>query len=95
MLYPGYFTTSMNIKLGCVALEFHITLKAVRPSGPLMGKKGELFQHFTNLSSILFLLDTVSHRKADPAQASPMVRLEAGRGQNGCSLVGRAGERDG
>lgn len=39
MLYPGYFTTSMNIKLGCLALEFHITLEAISPLDPLVGRK--------------------------------------------------------
>lgn len=39
VLYPGYFTTSMNIKLGCLALEFHITLKAISSLDPLVGRK--------------------------------------------------------
>lgn len=39
------FTTSMNIKLGYLLLEFHITLQAISPSGPLVGRKAELLLH--------------------------------------------------
>lgn len=40
VLYPGYFTTGkMNIKLECLALGFHITLKAISPLDPLVGRK--------------------------------------------------------
>lgn len=39
------FTTSMNIKLGYLLLEFHITLQAISPLGPLVGRKAELLLH--------------------------------------------------
>lgn len=75
MLYPGCVTTSMNIKLGCPALAFHITLKAINLSDPLVGRKEELLQHFANLSCKLLLPDVANHTKADPARLS-CVRLE-------------------
>lgn len=66
MLYPEYFTTSIDKMLGCLAWDFHIALRAICLSDPSVGRIEELLQCFTNLSSKLLLPDIASYPGADP-----------------------------
>lgn len=81
VLYPGYFTQSMNIKLGVWHRNFIITSKATSPSPPLVGRKEKLLQHFTNLSVKFFsvILPVIQGRSFQPC---PVVRLAAVLGRS-------------